>query len=77
MEKVAANMIFRLKMDPPEYGRKLQGILTSPQFGISWSDVVSLSTGIDYAVPPLESHNCQILTGYGSMKMLSANVCLK
>jgi len=70
-------MILILKMNPAEYGRKLWGIPTGPRFGISWSDVVCLLTGIDCGVPQPESHNCQILIGYCSMETTSADACLK
>jgi hypothetical protein len=40
-------MIVLLKMNPAEYGSKLQGLPTTPQFAISRSDVVCLSTVIN------------------------------
>jgi hypothetical protein len=50
MELVAANMIVRLKMNPAEYGWRLQGFPINPEFAISWSDVICLFTGIDCSV---------------------------
>jgi hypothetical protein len=47
MEYVAASMIVMLKMNPTEYGCKLQGFPTSPQFAIGQSDVGCLITGIN------------------------------
>jgi hypothetical protein len=46
MEYIAANMIIMNKMNPTEYGSKLQGFPTAPQFAISPSDVGCLITGI-------------------------------
>jgi len=51
-------MIVMLKMNRTEYGCKLQGFPTAPQFAKSRSDVVSLLTGINYSVSPPESLNC-------------------
>jgi len=50
MEYIAANMIVMIKMNPTEYGCKLQGFPTTPQFAISRSDVVCLITGINFAL---------------------------
>jgi len=43
-------MIVMLKMNPAEYGCKLQGFPTSPQVAKSRSDVVCLITGINCGV---------------------------
>jgi hypothetical protein len=51
-------MIVMLKMNPTEYGCKLQGFPTALQFLKSRSDVVCLLTGINYGLRPLESLNC-------------------
>jgi len=51
-------MTVMLKMNPTEYGCKLQGFLTTPQFAKSRSDVVCLLTGINWGVKPPESPNC-------------------
>jgi len=51
-------MIIMLKINPAEYGCKLQGFPTAPQFAKSLSDVVCLVTGINCSVRPLESPNC-------------------
>jgi len=40
MEYAAANMIVILKMNPAEYGCKLQGFPITPQFAISQPGVV-------------------------------------
>ena len=70
-------MIVMLKMNPTEYGCKLQGFPTARQFAESWSDVVCLLTGINYGVRPLESLNCWILLGCSSRDRTSADICLK
>jgi len=51
-------MIVMLKMNPTEYGCKLQGFPTAPQFAISRSDVVWLLTVINWGVRPPELLNC-------------------
>jgi len=66
-----------LKMNPTEYGCKLQGFPTAPQFPKSRSDVVCLVTGINYGVRPPESLDCWILIGCKSRERTSADVCLK
>jgi len=70
-------MIIMLKMNPAEYGRKLQGFLTAPQVAKSRSDVVCLITGINCGVRPLESPNPYISIGRCSRERTSADVCLK
>jgi len=50
MEYVAANMIVMLKINPAEYGCKLQGFPTAPHVANSRSDVVCLITGINCGV---------------------------
>jgi len=57
-------MIVIIKMIPAEYGRKLQGFRTAPQFKISWSDVVRLLTAINCGVQQLESYYGTILIVY-------------
>jgi hypothetical protein len=47
-------MIVTLKMNRTEYGCKLQGLPTAPQFEKSRADVVCLLTGINYSVRPPE-----------------------
>jgi len=51
-------MIVMLKMNPTEYGCKLQGFPTTPRFAKSQTDVVCLLAGINYGVRPPESLNC-------------------
>jgi len=70
-------MIVMLKMNPTEYGCKLQGFPTAPQFAKSWSDVVCLVTGINCGVRPPESPNRYILIGCRSRERTSADVCVK
>jgi hypothetical protein len=77
MEYVAANIIVMLKMNPTQYGCKLQGFPTAPQFAISRSDVVGLLPGINCGVRPLESRNCSILIACSLRDRTSADVCLK
>jgi len=48
-------MIVMLKMNPAEYGCKLQWFPNAPQFEKSWSDVVCFVTGINCGVRPPES----------------------
>jgi len=77
MEYIAANMIVMLKMNPSEYGSKLQGFPTAPQFAKCWSDVVCFFTGINYGIRPPKSPNCWILIGCRSREMMWADVSLK
>jgi len=70
-------MIVMLKMNPTEYGCKLQRLPTAPQLAKSRSDVVCLVTGINCGVRPPESLNCSILLGCSSRERTSADVCLK
>ena len=70
-------MIVMLKMNPAEYGCKLQGFPTTPQFAKSQSDVVCLVTGIHCSVRPPESPNLYISIGCCSRERTSADVCLK
>jgi hypothetical protein len=51
-------MSVMLKLNPAEYGRKLQGFPTTMQFAKSRSDVVCLLTGKNWGVRPPESPNC-------------------
>jgi methionine synthase I (cobalamin-dependent) len=57
MESVAANMIVMLKMNPTEYGFKLQGFLTARQFGNSLSDDLFFVSGMNCGVRPQEVPN--------------------
>jgi len=77
MEYIAANMIVMIKMNPTEYGCKLQGFPTAPQFAISRSDVACLITGISCGVRPPKWPNCWILIECSSSERTSADVCLK
>jgi len=70
-------MIIMLKMNPAEYGCKLQGFSTAPQVVKSLSDVVCLITGINCSVRPPESPNHYILIGCCLRERRSADVCLK
>jgi len=70
-------MIIMLKMNPAEYGCKLQGFSTAPQFAKRRSDVVCLVTGINCGVRPVESPNRYILIGSCPSERTSADVCLK
>jgi len=70
-------MIVMLKMNPAEYGCKLQRFPTAPQFAKSRSDGVCLVTRINCGVRPLESPNRYILIGCCSRERMSADVCLK
>jgi len=70
-------MIVMLKMNPAEYGCKLQGFPTAPRVANSRSDVVRLITGINCGVRPPESPNHNILIGCCSRERTSADVCLK
>jgi len=70
-------MIVMLKINPAEYGCKLKGFPTTPQFAKSRSDVVCLVTGINCSVRPPKLPNCWILIGCSSKKMTSADVCHK
>jgi len=70
-------MIVMLKINPTEYGCKLQGFPTAPQFAKSRSDVVCLLTGMNYGIGPPESLNCSIVIGCSSRERKSADVCLK
>jgi hypothetical protein len=69
-------MIVMIKMNPTEYGCKLQGFPTAPQCAKSRPDVVCLLTGINCSVRLLESPNCEILIEYSSSERMSADVCL-
>jgi len=53
-------MIVMLKMNRTEYGCKLQGFPTTPQFAKSRSDDVCLLTGMNNSVRPPETLNYQI-----------------
>jgi len=77
MEYISANMIVMIKMNPSEYGCKLQGFPTAPQFAISRSDVACLITGINCGVRLPKSPNCGILIGFSSSERTWADVCLK
>jgi len=70
-------MIITLKMNPAEYGCKLQGFFTALQVAKSRSDVVCLTTGINWGVRPPESPNRYILIGCCSRERTSADVCLQ
>ena len=70
-------MIVMIKMNPTEYGCKLQGFPTAPHVANSRSDVVCLITGINCGVRPPESPNRYIFIGCCSMERTSADVCLK
>jgi len=70
-------MIVILKMNPAEYGCKLQGFPTTLQFVKSRSDVVCLFTEIDCGVRQPESPNRYILIRCCSKERTSADVCLK
>jgi len=70
-------MIVMLKMNPAEYGCKLQGFHTAPQEAKSRSDVVCLITGMNCGVRPPESPNRYILIGCCLRERTSADVCLK
>ena len=50
-------MIVMLKMNPTEYGYKLQGLPTAPQCAKSRSDVVCLVPEIYSGLQPAESPN--------------------
>jgi len=66
-----------IKMNPSEYGCKLQGFPTAPQFAISRSDVACLISGINCGVRPPKLPNWWILIGCNSSERTSADVCLK
>jgi len=70
-------MIVMLKMNPAEYGCKLQGFPTAPQVAKSQSDLVCLITGINRGVRPPDSPHRYILIGCCSRERTSADVCLK
>jgi len=70
-------MIVMLKMNPAEYGCKLQGFPTAPEFAKSRADVVCLVTGINCGVRPPESPYRYILIGWCSRDSTSADVRLK
>jgi len=70
-------MIIILKMNPAEYGCKLQRFPTAPQVAKSQSDDVCGATGINCGVQPPESHNRYILIGCCLRECTSADVCLK
>jgi len=70
-------MIVMLKMNPAEYGCKLHGFPTAPQFAKSRPDVVCLVPGINCGVRPPESPNRYISIGYCSRERTSADVGLK
>jgi len=70
-------MIVMLKMNPAEYGCKLQGFPTAPQFPNSQFDVVCLVPGMNCGVRPPESPNRYILLGCCSRERTFADVCLK
>jgi len=77
MESVAANMIVMLKMNPAEYGCKLEGFPTAPHVAKSRSDVGCLITGINCGVRRPESPNRSIIIGCYSRERTAADVCLK
>jgi hypothetical protein len=77
MEYIAANVIIMIKMNPTEYGCKLQGFPTAPQFAISRSDVAGLITGINCGVRTPKPLNCWILVRCSASERTSADVCLK
>ena len=66
-----------LKLNHAAIDCRLQGFLTVPQFAISWSDVVCLSTRIVRGLWPPKSHDCLIYTGYSSRKRRPGDVCLQ
>jgi len=70
-------MIVMLRMNPAEYGCKLQGFPTAPQVAKSRSDVVCLIKGINRGVRPPESPNRFISIGCCWRERTSADVCLK
>jgi len=70
-------MIVMLKMNPAEYGCKVQGFPTAPQFAKSQSDFVCLVTGINCGVRPPVSPHRYILTGCSLRDRTSADVCLE
>jgi len=70
-------MIVMLKMNPAEYGCKLKGFPTAPQFANSWSDVDCLVTGLNCGVRLPESLNRYLLIGCCSRDWTSGDVCLK
>jgi len=70
-------MIVMVKMNPTEYGCKLQGFPTGPQFAKSRSDIVCLVTGMNCGLQPPESPNRWILLGCCSRGRTSTDVCLK
>jgi len=70
-------MFVILKMNPAEYGCKMQVFPTAPQCAISRSDVVCLLTGMKCGVRQLKLHDCQIQIGHYSRDRTSAGVCLK
>jgi len=51
-------MTVMLKMNPTEYGCKLQGFPPTPQFAKSRFDVVCLLTAINWSERPPELANC-------------------
>jgi len=70
-------MIVILKMNPAEYGCKLQGYSTAPRFALSLSDVVCLSPGINCSVLQPELQDCQIFIAPCLRERMSADVWLK
>jgi len=70
-------MIIMVKMNPTEYGCKLQGFPTALQFAKSRSVVVCLVRRINCGARPPESPNHYILIGSGSKERTSVDVCLK
>jgi len=70
-------MIVMLKMNPAEYGCKLQGFPTAPQFPKSPSEAVCLVTEINCGVRLPKSTNHHISIGCCSREPTSADVCLK
>jgi len=70
-------MIVMLKMNPTEYGCRLQGFPSAPQFAKSRCDVVCLVTGTNCCLRPPELPNRYILIGCCSRETTSADVCLR
>jgi len=70
-------MIVMLKMNPAEYGCKLQGFPTCPQLAKSGPDDVCLGRGINCGVRPPELPNRYISIDCCSRERTSADVCLK
>jgi len=70
-------MIVTLKMNPAEYGCKLQGFPTTPQFAKGRPAVVYLVTGINCGARAPESPNHYISIGCCSRERRSVDVCLK